>query len=163
MVIFTKIIESTAYFSAYLNFETTNDCIMKYYLKSITLSLILALSFSLTMNAQNSNTISSDIVSAVGEGDASELSEYFNDNIELLIPQKSGIFSKSQAEMVLKDFFNQNPPKGFKIIHEGSRQNASFAIGNYTTNSGIFRLYFLTKNVDNKTLIHQLRIEKQND
>ncbi len=163
MIIFTKIIEATAYFSTYLNFETTNVCIMKYYIKSITLSLILALSFSLSLNAQNKNAISSDIVNAVKDGNASELSEYFNENIELVIPQKSGIFSKSQAEMVLKDFFTQNPPKGFKIIHEGSRQNASFAIGNYTTNSGIYRLSFLTKNVNNKLLIHQLRIEKQND
>jgi hypothetical protein len=65
--------------------------------------------------------------------------------------------------MILKEFFTNNPPKSFKIIHEGSRQNASFAIGNYQTGSGTYRFYFLTKKVNGKLLIHQLRIEKQND
>ena len=163
MIIFTKIIESTVYFSAYLKFKTNNVCIMKHYFISISISLILTLFMSYSLSAQNSSAISPDIVSATRDGSASDLAEYFNDNIELVIPQKSGIFSKSQAEMVLKDFFAKNPPTDFKIIHEGSRQNASFAIGNYTTGNSVYRMYFLTKKVDGNLLIHQLRIEKQND
>jgi hypothetical protein len=136
---------------------------MKHYYKTITLTLILTVGFSFLLFAQSSSTISPDIVNATRDGSASDLAEYFNDNIELVIPQKSGIFSKSQAEMVLKDFFTKNPPTDFKIIHEGSRQNASFAIGNYTTDNSVYRIYFLTKKVDGNLLIHQLRIEKQND
>ncbi len=136
---------------------------MKHYFKLTSLSFILALSFSFTLFAQNSGTISQDIVNATRDGSASNLAEYFNENIELVLPQKSGIFSKSQAEMVLKDFFTKNPPEGFRIIHEGSRQKASFAIGNYTTGTAVFRIYFLTKKVNGNLLIHQLRIEKQND
>ncbi len=136
---------------------------MKHYFKSTTLAFILALGFSFTLFAQSSSTISPDIVNATKDGSAADLAEFFNDNIELVIPQKSGIFSKSQAEMVLKDFFAQNPPDDFKIIHEGSRQNASFAIGNYSSGTTVFRIYFLTKKVNGNLLIHQLRIEKQND
>ncbi len=136
---------------------------MKHYFKSTTFALILALGFSFALFAQSSSTISPDIVNATKDGSAADLAEFFNDNIELVIPQKSGIFSKSQAEMVLKDFFAKNPPNDFKIIHEGSRQNASFAIGNYTTGDSVYRIYFLTKKVDGNLLIHQLRIEKQND
>ena len=136
---------------------------MKHYFKSITFTLVLTFGFSFLLFAQSSNTISPDIVSATRAGSASDLAKYFNNNIELVIPQKSGIFSKSQAEMVLKDFFTQNPPDGFKIIHEGSRQNASFAIGNYTTGSNVYRISFLTKKEKGNLLIHQLRIEKQND
>ncbi len=163
MIIFTEIIETTAYFSAYLKFKTNNVCVMKYYFKFTSLSFILVLSLSVMLFAQSTNSIPADIVSATRDGSASDLAKYFNENIELVIPQKSGMFSKSQAEMVLKDFFTQNPPENFKIIHEGSRQNASFAIGNYTTSTTVFRIYFLTKKVNGNLLIHQLRIEKQND
>ena len=136
---------------------------MKNYLETLTFTLILAFFFSLTSQAQSNKAISSDIVNATRNGDAKKLSEYFNENIELVLPQKSGIFSRSQAEMVLKEFFAQNPPNGFRIIHEGSRQNASFAIGNYTSGKEVFRIYYLTKKINNKLFIHQLRIEKQND
>ncbi|NPA35263.1 MAG: DUF4783 domain-containing protein [Chlorobi bacterium] len=134
---------------------------MLHFIKTISFILLMASGTVFTASAQGS--ISKDIIDATRDGDASALSEYFNENIELVIPQKSGIFSKSQAEMVLKEFFTNNPPENFRIIHEGSRQNASFAIGNYLTNSGTYRFYFLTKNENGKLLIHQLRIEKQND
>lgn len=136
---------------------------MKNQLKTLTFTLILAFFFGMASEAQDKNTISSGIVNATRNGDAKKLAEYFNENIELVLPRKSGIFSKSQAEMVLKEFFVQNPPEGFRIIHEGSRQNASFAIGNYTSGKEVFRIYYLTKNANNKLFIHQLRIEKQNE
>ncbi len=103
------------------------------------------------------------IINATRKADAKELSTYFNSKIELVLPQKSGVFSNSQAKLILEDFFRRNPSKGFKIIHQGNRQNSSFAIGKYNTNNMVYRFYFLTKLKDDKTYIHQLRIEKEDD
>jgi hypothetical protein len=123
--------------------------------------LLLGIGFS-NINAQ-AKELPAEIVEATKAGEADQLSAYFNSSIELILPQKTGIFSKPQAAMVMKDFFKKNKATHFSIIHEGNRQNASFAIGNYTTEKDSFRIYYLTKKVNNQSLIHQLRIEKQND
>ena len=103
------------------------------------------------------------IIEATQNANAKELSNYFNGKIELVLPQKSGVFSESQAKLVLEDFFKHNPIKSFKIIHQGKRENSAFAIGKYQSTNNVYRFYFLTKNKENKTYIHQLRIEKEND
>jgi len=132
---------------------------MKNLLKAVVFGLTVFIAYCSPANAQN-NSLPQGIITAVSGGNAEKLANYFNDNIELVIPQKSGIFSKSQAQMILKEFFTKNPPSSFKIIHQGSRQNASFAIGNYNSGNNFYRFYFLTKKTNNKLLIHQLRIEK---
>ncbi len=134
---------------------------MKNILKTVAFTLSVLIAVALNADAQSNNSLPQGIVSATGNGNADKLASYFNDNIELVLPQKSGIFSKSQAQMILKEFFTNNPPASFKIIHQGSRQNASFAIGNYKSGGNVYRFYFLTKKTNNKLLIHQLRIEKQ--
>ncbi len=103
------------------------------------------------------------IIKATKSTNAIELSKYFNSKIELVLPEKSGVFSSAQAKLVLNDFFKKNPITSFKIIHQGIRENSSFAIGKYQTTSEIYRFYFLTKKKNNQTYIHQLRIEKQDD
>ena len=130
-------------------------------LKTVALSMIISVFCGVSSYAQNSVSLPQSIITATAAGNARDLAVSFNDNIELVLPQKSGIFSKSQAEMVLKEFFSKNPPASFKIIHQGSRQNASFAIGNYKSGNSFYRFYFLTKRTNNKILIHQLRIERQ--
>ena len=132
---------------------------MKKILKAVVVGLTVFIAYCSPTNAQN-NSLPQGIVTAVSGGNAQKLANYFNDNIELVFPQKSGIYSKSQAQMILKEFFTKNPPSSFKIIHQGSRQNASFAIGNYSSGNNFYRFYFLTKKNNNKILIHQLRIEK---
>ncbi len=123
---------------------------------------ILLLSFQCSAFAQ-SGSFPQALVKATQNGDASTLAGYFNDNIELVLPGKSGVYSRNQAEMVVRDFFETVAPQEFKIIHEGNRENASFVIGSLTGKSETFRVYFLTKNNEKKLVIHQLRIEKQDD
>ncbi len=134
---------------------------MKNVLKTVVFTLFAFCVLTLNADAQNNSSLPQGIVTATANGNAEKLASYFNNNIELVLPQKSGIFSRSQAQMILKDFFSNNPPSSFKIIHQGNRQNASFAIGNYKTGGDLYRFYLLTKNNNNKLLIHQLRIEKQ--
>lgn len=125
-------------------------------------SLLLAVS-TLAASAQGQGNLPEGISGATKNGDATELASYFNSRIELVLPDKSGVFSKEQAQYLMKDFFANYPPSSFQIIHQGERENATFAIGRYIYNRGQYRLLFLTKSSDGKTLIHQLRIEKQDE
>ena len=103
------------------------------------------------------------ITSATRNNDSRALSEYFNDKVELVLPDKSGVFSKSQAEQVIRSFFASNGADEFSIIHQGERDNSSFAIGKYKSGSKTLRFYFLVKESGGEVLIHQLRIENQDE
>ena len=133
-----------------------------------TLKLILLTSALIVMSlssgmAQNEGKLPDAISNATRNGDAAALASYFNTKIEMVLPDKSGVFSKEQAKFLIKDFFDKHPPTSFQIIHQGERENATFAIGRYNYNKGQYRLVFLTKNNGQQTLIHQLRVEKQDE
>ena len=105
--------------------------------------------------------IPSDIVLSIQNGDDQVLSGYFNENVELVVDTHDDVFSKSQARQIVAEFFKANKPRQFTIIHQGGKDGARYAIGSLVTANGTFRVYFLLKNKDNNSYIHQLRIEKQ--
>jgi hypothetical protein len=108
-------------------------------------------------------SISRDIPGGIAEsfkkGNARELARHFNNNIELVILDNEDVYSKSQAELILRDFFSANNPVDFKLLHQGGKETR-FAICNLETKNGDFRIYFLLKQKDGVHLIHLLRIEK---
>ena len=126
--------------------------------------IIFTLAFFLQENKSQSNgSFPQEITKATQRGDANSLASFFNDRIELMLPEKSGVFSKEQAQFIMKDFFYDHKPTSFQINHEGVRDNSSYVIGRYVCSKDQFRFYFLTKNVDNKTLIIQIRVDKQDE
>ncbi len=132
-------------------------------MKKILLMLVTWSLLASAMHAQ-SNNLPSSVIRSTQEGDSRALAQGFNDNIEIILPNKSGVvYSKSQAEYIMGDFFRQNPPTSFAIIHQGQRENSSFAIGKYGSSNGAFRFSFLTKSEGGAILIIQIRIEKENE
>ncbi len=103
------------------------------------------------------------IISAIKNGNAHELSKHFNVNVELTILDKQDIYSKSQAETLLKEFFTKNVPSNFRVIHQGGKEDAKYYIGKLTTSTGTYRVSILIKSQGKTALIHQFRIEKEND
>ena len=103
------------------------------------------------------------ISAAFKTGNAKELSKYFNTNVDLTVIEKQDIYSKSQAEIILKDFFGKNVPSGFSVLHQGGKEGSKYVIGNLTTAKGSFRVSLLLKNQNNAQIIQQLRIESGNE
>lgn len=101
------------------------------------------------------------IVISIQNGNDASLAEFFNENVELVVQTHDDVYSKSQAQQIVAEFFKSNKPKQFSIIHQGGKDGARYAIGSLTTNTGVFRVYFLLKVKNNNSYIHQLRIEKQ--
>ncbi len=128
-------------------------------LKKILLLLILLL--PVTFPRAQSNPLPAEVVKAVKKGDATAIKPYLNSKVELLLPEESGVYSQEQAHFVLKKFFETNKVNSFEVLHHGTRQNATFAIGEYNCTNDQYRIYFLVKTNDNQKLIHQIRIEKQ--
>lgn len=103
------------------------------------------------------------ITAALKSGSAKELSKFFNVNIDLSVLDKQDIYSKAQAELILKDFFTKNQPSNFTVLHQGGKEGSKYLIGNLTTSGGTFRVTINIKNQDNAQVIHQLRIESGNE
>ena len=104
-----------------------------------------------------------EISSSIRSGNAREVARYMNNNVDLTILNQQQVYSKAQAEVVIKDFFTKNPPKSFAIIHQGaSKEGAKYAIGSMDSDNGAkFRVYVFLKPSGNSLLIHELRFEKE--
>jgi len=128
-----------------------------------TFALILFLFFGVAAGTWCQGSIPPGISQAIKAGNAKELVKFMNDNVEMVILDKEGIYSKSQAEMILKDFFSKNQPKKFSLMHQGGKAESKYGIGDLSTGIESFRIYFLLKTTNGKSLIHQFRIEKENE
>lgn len=125
--------------------------------------ILLVAWFTLTsfkVNAQNETVEQVKLVLEVGN--ANELSKFLNDKVDLNIDGKEGTYSHSQAEGVLKNYFKENPPKSFKINHEGESENGLvYAIGEYQTVDSSFRVWIRLKKVNEKFRIHEMSFVKE--
>ena len=101
-----------------------------------------------------------DVVRAIKSGSASQLSKFFDNTIEITFPDKSNAYSKSQAELVVQDFFNNNVVKDFEITGKGDNAGVEVVTGNLLTKNGEFKTTFYLKQKGDKQLLQELRFEK---
>ncbi len=124
----------------------------------IVLFIISISSFAFTLD------VIDDIASAIRSGNPKNISNYFIENVDLKVIEQEDVYSKQQAEMILKDFFGKHPVKSYTVAHKSEAKNGSqYVIGTLDTSNGKFRIYFLIKNTGAQTLIQQFRIETENE
>ncbi len=111
---------------------------------------------------QNASEVIKKVSAALQKGDSQEISKHFTKTVEIDILGEENFYSLSQAEILLKNFFEKSKPTKFTINHQGIKDASSFAIGTLTITNGNLRVSFFMKTENDQTLIHQLRIE-QND
>ncbi|MBL7752393.1 MAG: DUF4783 domain-containing protein [Chitinophagaceae bacterium] len=114
----------------------------------------------------SSFTLQSGIESVIGalkSGNSSNLARYFDAYVDITMPDKSNSYSKSQAELILKDFFATTGVKTFEVKHKGESDgnNSQYCIGTLQTKSGNYRVNVFMKNKNDKMLIQELRIQQQ--
>lgn len=104
-----------------------------------------------------------DIANSIRSGDARQLAVFFGNTIDLQIIDQENVYSKAQAELIIKDFFIKNQPKTFTILHKGSSpEGIQYVIGNLTTTKGkSFRTSFYLKTIEGKSVLQELRIENK--
>ena len=107
-----------------------------------------------------STDIPAPIIESFKKGNTNMLSGYLNSQVECVVLQNENIYTNKQAELILKDFFSKHVPNDFTIIHKSDK---GYAIGKLKTNKGEYRVTILLKTTAGKELIHQLRIEIENN
>jgi hypothetical protein len=127
-----------------------------FYISSIALTIIMLYP---VVSLSNYDTID-NVTTSIKAGNAVQLATYFDNTVELTILTKQSNYSKAQAQVVLKDFFEKNPVKSFAIVHRGSSDAGSaYAIGTLTTATQTFRAYIYVKQKGKTTLVEELRFE----
>jgi len=108
---------------------------------------LLTLWIGLTASLFQTTDITKSIETAMKAGSAKELVKFFNETVELKIDGTSSNYSRNQSEMVLRQFFQKNPVRGFSYIHQGSSpEGLKYVIGKYQYEGGSYRtLMFLKK------------------
>lgn len=123
-------------------------------MKFLFISLVVLTSMSL-------KTISVDeIIEAFKLGDASKVSKYFDNTVEITLTGTTNTYSKRQAELVMRDFFSKNVIKQFRVIHKASRVNHQCCLGELETANGPYRVSIYFKQQLSKQLLHEIRFER---
>lgn len=102
-----------------------------------------------------------DVIGAMKAGNSDQLAKYFDNVVEITMPDKSNSYSKSQAEMIMKDFFNNYKVKSFDVLHKGDNGSSNYCIGNLQTKDGKFRTTLFVKQRGDKQYLQEIRIEAQ--
>ena len=102
-----------------------------------------------------------DIIAALKSGNASQVARYFDNSVEITLPQKSNTYSKSQGEMILRDFFVNNNIKGFDVIHQGENGGSQYCIGTLFTKTAQFRTTLFLKQKGEHQIIQEIRFENR--
>jgi len=100
-----------------------------------------------------------EVIGALRNGNSSQLSGYFDENVELTLPDKSDSYSRAQAQLIVKDFFGNNGVKGFELKHKGDSPGGHFCIGTLQTNAGNFRTNVFMKVKNGKEVVKEIRFQ----
>lgn len=103
-----------------------------------------------------------DIATAVRSGNPATICKFFIANIDMKLIDKEEVYSKQQAEMILKDFFIKHPVKKYTVAHNwGSNNGSQYAIGTLETAKGKFKTYYAYKASGPKPGVTQFKIENE--
>jgi len=127
---------------------------MKRFISTLTICLSLAM-VSFTNQASNLD----NVIDALKVGKASEIGKYLDENVEITLPDKSNNYSKAQAVLILKDFFDNNEVKTFEVKHKGDQNGGQFCVGTLQTKSGNYRTTIFMKTMSGKDFIKTLRFQ----
>jgi hypothetical protein len=120
----------------------------------------LLLTSVLLLSAFTTQTAGIDgVIGAIRSGNAAELSKYFDESVELTLPDKSDSYSKAQAQVIVKDFFGNNGVKGFDLKHKGDSPGGHFCIGTLQTNTGSFRTNVFMKTKGDREVVKEIRFQ----
>lgn len=108
-----------------------------------------------------SQTVPADLSRAIGQGNATAMSAWFHQSLEMTILEDEYECSKNQATRILESFFKSHKPTGFSISFEGAKEESKYAIGTLTTSNGSFRVNMFFLNKEGKRLVYYLSIEKE--
>lgn len=121
---------------------------------------VFSLIFFSFRTSHNTDSYNLDAVTtAFRSGNVSQLSPYLDIRVDISLPDKTDTYSKSQAEMVIRDFFNTHAVRNFKIIQQGESGDYIFCTGILQTLSGNYRTTLFFRQKGGKQYLQEIRFQ----
>ncbi len=122
-----------------------------------TLLILITFFFTLASFAQGGID---DVISAMKSGNATGVTKYFDNYVDITMPDKSSNYSKSQGELIIRDFFSNSGVRTFEVKHKGNNDNGDYCIGTLETKNGNYRATVYMRLKGNKQVIQDIRIQQ---
>ena len=107
-----------------------------------------------------SNESIQDIIDALQIKNSEEIIKFFDKNGEININNNIKKGSNYKLIKALDDFYFNNDIKVFKEIHKGnSENNLTYILGEYTSNSDLYKVLVLIQNQDDIQKIIKIKID----
>ena len=125
-------------------------------MKNLLLTIGLGLLFVSFAPADNYTAI----ISALKAGNAETLSKYFDNYIDLKLPEKSEVknIGRNQAGIALESFFKENNIKGFDLSSQRDKTGTMYLAGKLQHAGKGYNITILLKTKDDNLQIITLRI-----
>lgn len=138
--------------------------------KFTTILIIIILNITFILKAQqasdstllepdNGLTIEA-IIESIKNSDIKMLANMCNQQVDISLPDHSGIYSKRQAQFILSNFFSNNPTTSFHLRERESIDQNPLFLGKFISGTNEYRICFEAKKFEQKLFIYQIRIEK---
>jgi hypothetical protein len=128
-------------------------------------AVVLFISCSAVMGQEESTAISDpwpEITDALASGDARSLAHHFSSMVDLGLPEKDDTYSKSQGEIIMRDFFKKCPAESFNVVKKGKiSENSHFAICSYRTKDKSYQVSVHLQAEKQTFLITKIKFENQ--
>lgn len=93
-------------------------------------------------------------------GNSKEIAVNFSSSVDLIIIDEEDVYSKAQAEQILRSFFSKYPPLKSTVIHRlNANVNYRYGALSLVTKNGTFRVSITMKKSGTAFFITELRIE----
>lgn len=128
--------------------------------KILLLSIVSLLSAGLAPAQDTSRDVFTPISKYISAGDYESLSVWFADNLELEVLGAVSNCTRSQAKLIMKDFFTKYTPKEFSIIHKSGKSPMKYAVGVLNAGGEHFRIILYVKITTKTSYIEQVKVER---
>ena len=96
----------------------------------------------------------------MAQGNADNLSAWFDDNLEIAVVSQGSNASKAQAKQIVKTFFENYTPRSFEVNHTAGRDNMKYALVTLKAGGENFSVTIFVSSKGKTYKIQQLKIER---
>ncbi len=125
---------------------------------------LLVILVSLLMGVLNLEAQQTDIADAFARyfrtSDESKMAGDFSSALQLNILSEENVYSKAQAQQIMRDFFSKNKPVSVTVVNRlSSNENYKLAVLSMVTDKDKFRISISFSSTGKRFLVKEMRIE----